>query len=437
MVTLAQPVEAQIQGRGPSVTLDGVRSARTDQLRDSAQALASVSTEALQNSVSREQYARFVGSAEFKALSPETQRGVLTQLNDIARSELHGTLTGRKAELLESLMMDIVPPRNLNQGRHGTCTVAAASALYSQQNPEQYLAIMHQLSTSGAARLAGGAVIELQPESLARDQRGAQTERRLTERLFQTSMMQYAIGPDATYDPKCDMSVGMYQGKEVQFSGLFRDQYERAVQQLFGKGFDVRDASVVGRDQLVSQICDQVAKSGSTMIEIRNERAGKHVLHFVVVTGVSDGQVEYYDARKPGEIQRQSIDWLKNRVSCAMIEDGSGINEIGVPPPLQLATPTPPTRTNDGVEVYEVHQSEVMHGFNKIDIERKPQGGDVVTQEMPGRGADPEERAYTARRGGLLSEPTVKTHVATARDQGKRALDHRKRGFKADGSLED
>jgi hypothetical protein len=162
--------------------------------------------------------------------------------------------------------------------------------------------------------------------------------------MFQDVCMRYAVGPSIRYDNATDTSQGVYQGCEVQFKGLTKDQIERLIGGISGKEcarIDMRSTTQL--PQVQSEILSQIQNHGGAFVEIKNAASGDHQLHQMVVKEIRDGRVTLYNPHgatgeppKPGAMQSMSLNEFAEKLSCVYSrtsQPNRGV--VNEPPPIQ------------------------------------------------------------------------------------------------------
>ena len=225
----------------------------------------------------------------------KTGTTLLENLHAIAREPLASEFATQgisRASLLSSVMEEAGQPGQVNQSDHGTCTVTSMQYMLTSANPAEYVRILRGLtSPAGGVQLRGGAQINRDAGSVAPD---SATDRSATERIFQSAMMEYANGShdyNNTTDRNTgnDKILGIFNNYK-NYSGLYSDQEERAIEALFGRDFfpfkglnPFRNDGQEIREQL------QARNHQQTLVDLKWGNGG----HAVVVEKIENGRVYF------------------------------------------------------------------------------------------------------------------------------------------------
>lgn len=166
-------------------------------------------------------------------------------------------------ELLSSTIEEVARPGAINQHSKGTCTVTSISYALSSRNPAEYARLVQGLaSPTGEVRMRNGEVLTRNDTGIAPD---SATNRSPSERLLQSSLMEYGNGQFYSYDNVRDSHssvgslplqgalrianrIGVYEGRSSGGAGLSDDEIQRVQGAVFGtsptvsRGPDARTA---------------------------------------------------------------------------------------------------------------------------------------------------------------------------------------------------
>ena len=126
------------------------------------------------------------------------------------------------------------PGRNISQDNYNTCTVTSMQYLLALHRPAEYARAISELSSPKGEFHAVGAKIRRDKNSVGADK----SNRTVTERVFQSAMMEFANGSRADYDPSADKNRLRPHGK-VPAGGSWSGQLTwgeiKGLKALFGK----------------------------------------------------------------------------------------------------------------------------------------------------------------------------------------------------------
>ncbi len=107
-----------------------------------------------------------------------------------------------RKQLLGSTIQEVGQPGQINQDSKGTCTVTSVSYALSQRNPAEYARLVQGLaSPEGQVKLRNGDTLDRNGTGIAPD---TATDRSASERLLQSSLMDYGNGRLYSYDNVSD-----------------------------------------------------------------------------------------------------------------------------------------------------------------------------------------------------------------------------------------
>lgn len=182
-------------------------------------------------------------------------RTLLDNLHTLATGPLNPALEQngiRRHELLQGVLQETAAPGEVNQSCRGTCTVTSMQWMLCMREPAEYARLVAGLSSpQGSVQLRNGDTLNLRPTTILPDE----TNRTPSERFFQSSMMEYAIGNGMIYSNLTDSRhsgfMGMFsegvalvrrafgaQSTVVDNgngSGLYDHESTRAMSALFGQ----------------------------------------------------------------------------------------------------------------------------------------------------------------------------------------------------------
>ena len=168
-----------------------------------------------------------------------------------------------RQELLGSTIQEVARPGEINQHSKGTCTVTSISYALAQRNPAEYARLVQGLTTpEGRVTMRNGEMLERNATGIAPD---SATNRSASERLLQSSLMEYGNGSFYNYDNQRDRHsvvvgaplqgalrlgrlAGLYEGRASGGSGLRLEETQRVQSAVFGgqatlaQGADARAA---------------------------------------------------------------------------------------------------------------------------------------------------------------------------------------------------
>ena len=162
-------------------------------------------------------------------------RPLVDHMHDLAKQtpaaefKQHGI---SKQELLDSAIEEIADPGAINQSARGTCTVTSMQHMLTSRNPAEYARIMKGLtSEKGSVTLRNGDTIDRDEGSVAQD---SAIQRSHTERVFQSSMMEYSNGSGSDYSNRTDKSTRTFFGKLN--NNVFGEDFRKLSDKFLGTG---------------------------------------------------------------------------------------------------------------------------------------------------------------------------------------------------------
>lgn len=200
-----------------------------------------------------------------------------------------------QAELLQSTMAEANRPGESNQSSEGTCTVTSMQHALTARNPAEYVRLISGLTgPDGEVQLRKGDTLKRDEGSAAPD---SATGRSHTERIFQSSMMEYSNGAMWNYDNASDkstLSVGSAGrwaasavGKETERGGLRVEEMKRGYDALFGTDAQLNHGDA---GKLIQGLESQ--KPNTALLAMRWGTEG-HSAHAVTFEKVENGRAYF------------------------------------------------------------------------------------------------------------------------------------------------
>ena len=200
-----------------------------------------------------------------------------------------------REKILTSILQETSNPGEVNQGFHNTCTVTSMQYILCKNNPAEYARLMSGLiSPDGKVEMRNGDILERDKGSIPFD---GDFSRSVTERIFQSALMEYANGI-FNYDNEKDKNVMLPFYDEIGFVGLYPEMQKFALEALFGKKF-----TLIYNNIFTNFVNTLTGKN--TIIDKLKELSGQDVYiqmkwgvddslgHVVVVTKVENGRVYF------------------------------------------------------------------------------------------------------------------------------------------------
>ena len=187
-------------------------------------------------------------------------------------------------ELITSILQEVSHPGEVNQGSwHGTCTVTSMQYMLCKNNPAEYVRLMSGLiSPDGTVEMRNGDILKRDIGSIPFD---GDTGRSVTERIFQSALMEYANGW-LDYDTRVDRNLLPIPFVQIGYPGLNASQQERALEGIFGVDYDI----ISNKDQIIDEL-NQRADQDIYVAMLWNEN--KTDGHAVVITKIENGRVYF------------------------------------------------------------------------------------------------------------------------------------------------
>lgn len=293
-------------------------------------------------------------------ISPQQKNDIVASLDTLlTRPEGLRTLNAeQRRELARDIVSEVIAPESLNQGMHCSCGAASASymVLSRLKDPAYYTKMLTEMATVGNSTMLSGDKIMLDARAVSPDGQNVSPPyepRRLSERILQTSLFNYALNNEASFDVRADISTGTYHGKPFAFTGLMPEHYERMMQGLTGRAYDRIDlsqepghsaADMTKRVERDVQLARSEGQSAGTMVEVRWDNSGGHALHLIVVTDMNASTVRFFNPHgalppdQRGAIQEMSRQDFEERVNRVLVENKSGNpREITAAAPFDVA----------------------------------------------------------------------------------------------------
>ncbi|MFN8608091.1 MAG: hypothetical protein U0931_11210 [Vulcanimicrobiota bacterium] len=139
-----------------------------------------------------------------------------------------------KPTAYRELVANIAEPGNTNQRRRGTCAPTSVEYLHAKNQPSDYArTITGLLSEKGEVRMNNGDILRRNASGLGADDSG----RTSVDRIYQSSMMDYADGDKLTYNNATDQHVDAHGNNH--HSGMFSGEKQRSLNAITGQQNDV------------------------------------------------------------------------------------------------------------------------------------------------------------------------------------------------------
>ncbi len=211
---------------------------------------------------------------------------LVERLHSLATKPLNEQLAKNgydREDVLRSMLQECASPGQINQDGHNTCTATTWQYMLCDQNPAEYARLMEGLLTGdGNVGMQGGETLVLEKDSLAKD---SSNGRSVTERVFQSAMMEFANGDKKSYSTTDDLSRGKVFGLfEKTNGGLYADEQVRGLEALFGRDFTHKTKD------LIPLLTERSPTDTYVRMDWGEDKKGGHA---VVVTRVEDGRVYF------------------------------------------------------------------------------------------------------------------------------------------------
>lgn len=142
-----------------------------------------------------------------------------------------------KADVLLNVLAEALNPAVINQGDRKTCGVASIQYMLCRENPAEYARLVFGLVTTGRVALRNGDTCEINASGIRRDN-SARTD---SERIFQSSLMEYANGDHYVYLNDSDKHIktsGRRKDNGIAgLGGLTDRQVTRALKGIFDRDY--------------------------------------------------------------------------------------------------------------------------------------------------------------------------------------------------------
>lgn len=285
-------------------------------------------------------------------LDADEIRATVKNLSALATAPFCQALQGREQELLSSILKDIARPGSISQGDYTTCAFASdIQVKMCLENPGEYARLWRGLAAQGRTTLANGLEFQLLERGITEDATLGRTpipSRALSERLFQSSAVQFAMGYEINahgellvrYDPRTDKTYDSVRGET--YRGSYKSQYQKGYQAFHNElvtRLDNDGPGASSSEEMFAEIVAQLKHGKSVPTELRFSPSGDHSLHAILVTEIKDGRVYFMNCwpegteslgpqsrtvtrNSLGKIESFSIDEFKNRLSSVMISTG-------------------------------------------------------------------------------------------------------------------
>ncbi|MBS2036998.1 hypothetical protein JST97_18555 [bacterium] len=140
-----------------------------------------------------------------------------------------------KPTAYRELVANIAEPGNTNQRDRGTCAPTSVEYLHAKNQPSDYArTVTGLLSEKGEVRMNNGDILRRNASGLGPDDSG----RTSVDRIYQSSMMDYADGDKLTYNNATDQHVDAHGNNH--HSGMFSEEKRRSLDAITGQKNDVR-----------------------------------------------------------------------------------------------------------------------------------------------------------------------------------------------------
>lgn len=217
------------------------------------------------------------------------------------RGSLNPLLNAQGDELLANLLHDVAHPDDaITQGKAKTCAAASLQYGLEKTSSDQYLKMMAELtSLDEKTHMKGKDVLPFQADSLLP---GAEHGRSLSERIFQTAIMEYANSSLLDYDPIGDQHLAPFHSPDFPKAGLDPYMIENVAKQLFGE--DYQSYSIrkdVNPLMDVSSVAENYQKAHTALKKLENLDPDSSVPIYVGLYGNDWGHslvFDHIDAQK-------------------------------------------------------------------------------------------------------------------------------------------
>lgn len=220
----------------------GVAQAQTPPPPVQAQVQVQNSTRQAQLSTLRQDYAH--QPAVLRDLDSLEQSGRFFVPDDQGRTALDyvtayrsssPTLGIDKERATRELLAELAVPGRNSQNNHGTCAATTIQYLHATERPADYARVVTGLlSPSGRTSLANGTRFDRNATALPDDHSG----RKLIDRIYQASMMDFANGPGAVYDNAGSGTSRHNNGKDMG-DGLTNGEIRQALSAVLNERYDI------------------------------------------------------------------------------------------------------------------------------------------------------------------------------------------------------
>ncbi|MCO6429754.1 MAG: hypothetical protein J5J00_02755 [Deltaproteobacteria bacterium] len=140
-----------------------------------------------------------------------TGGSLLNTLQALTQDQFAPALNEKRDQIIESYLLELAEPGQLNQSTFGVCGTGMIYCLYKEYPAEAARLMRGLLLPSGEVNLLKrGAVLKRSPYSLLPDAHG---NRSITESIMQSALMDLANGEQLHYCKICDMSFDKDSGK--------------------------------------------------------------------------------------------------------------------------------------------------------------------------------------------------------------------------------
>jgi len=138
-----------------------------------------------------------------------------------------------KPTAYRELVGNIAEPGNTNQRDRGTCAPTTVEYIHAKNQPSDYARTVTGLfSEKGDVRLRNGDTLHRNASGLGPDNSG----RTSVDRIYQSSMMDYADGDKMTYDNARDKHINA--DGSVAHSGMYTNEKRKSMEAVTGEGHE-------------------------------------------------------------------------------------------------------------------------------------------------------------------------------------------------------
>lgn len=219
--------------------------------------------------------------------------------------------------LVADLVQEIADPSCIDQQLYNTCGATTAQIVIARQNPSEYARIVAGLaSPEGQVKIKSGATLKRDPDWSAAD--GGRT---LSSQLIQPAFMDHSNGGIFDYtNAKDGRKLGPWS-----VPGMLPNEMAKVLHDVTGKSYDhLEVVSLNPLDSLKFGLCvDKLKKAAPgkevpIMVNYADQESAV-VPHWLLVTGVKDGKVNYINPW--GREESMSVNELRRHL-IAYVPEG-------------------------------------------------------------------------------------------------------------------